>query len=387
MDQKLAFIADHQRELYSMTELCGRFGISRKTGYKWVWRYEEEGLEGLEERSRRPHSCPHESSEEAVGALLEARRRHPTWGPKKLLVLLEKKYPELALPGRSTASEILKRHGMVAPRRRRARRGHPGPPQAGMEGPNDLWTADFKGQFRTTNGQLCYPLTIADGFSRYLLMCQALEGPTHEGTKRFFRKAFEEYGLPHIIRTDNGAPFATVGLGRLSKLSVWWIRLGIFPELIEPGHPEQNGVHERMHRTLKGDTARPPAATLASQQRRFRRFRETFNGLRPHEALDQTPPAELYESSPRPFPSRLPCPQYPDHFEVRKVMRNNGMKWNSQWVMVSRTLIGEQIGLEEIDDGVWTVYFGPLEIARFDERSLRIEDTLGRRSRRKGGTP
>jgi hypothetical protein len=251
-----------------------------------------------------------------------------------------------------------------------------------MTAPNEIWTADFKGQFKTRNGLYCYPLTTQDGFSRYLLGCRGLLEPTTTGARRVFERLFREYGLPRIIRTDNGTPFASHALGRLSTLSVWWVRLGIFPELIEPASPHQNGRHERMHRTLKKATAIPPAPNLRAQQQRFDRFRHDFNHERPHEALAQRLPSELYSASARPFPNRLPPLVYPAHYEVRLVSNNGGIRWGNKRVPVSHLLAQEYVGLEEVDDGRWTVYFGPVVLGWFEERELRIVDHRGRWYRR-----
>jgi putative transposase len=376
MDQRTQFIADHLRDMLSLTELCELYGISRKTGYKWIDRYVRQGPAGLEERSRRPRRSPNATSEEIVGAILEARRRHPSWGGKKLLALLQRRHPRWSLPGRSTACDILSRHGMVPRRRQRRRIGHPGKPTSQILAPNDVWSADYKGQFRVGDGRYCYPLTVADGFSRYLLGCQVLPSTAVAEAKPIFMRLFHEYGLPKRIRSDNGVPFATNTLARLSTL--WWVRLGSLPELIEPGHPEQNGRHERMHRTLKAETTRPAAGSLAAQQRRFNIFREEFNDERPHEALDNATPAACYTTSPRPMPERLPPLEYPDRFEVRYVSANGGIRWNSRWVNVSIVCVGEYVGLEEIADGVWNVYFGPLRLGRLHERRMRIEDAYGR---------
>jgi putative transposase len=381
MDQRTQFIADHLRDMLSLTELCELYGISRKTGYKWIDRYVRQGPAGLEERSRRPRRSPNATSEEIVGAILEARRRHPSWGGKKLLALLQRRHPRWSLPGRSTACDILSRHGMVPRRRQRRRIGHPGKPTSQILAPNDVWSADYKGQFRVGDGRYCYPLTVADGFSRYLLGCQALPSTAVAEAKPIFMRLFHEYGLPKRIRSDNGVPFATNTLARLSTL--WWVRLGSLPELIEPGHPEQNGRHERMHRTLKAETTRPAAGSLAAQQRRFNIFREEFNDERPHEALDNATPAACYTTSPRPMPERLPPLEYPDRFEVRYVSANGGIRWNSRWVNVSIVCVGEYVGLEEIADGVWNVYFGPLRLGRLHERRMRIEDAYGRLYRRR----
>jgi putative transposase len=378
MDQRSLFVAEYSRGYFALSELCGRFGISRKTGYKWLERYAELGRSGLADRSRRPHSCPHQTPACVVDALLECRRRHPTWGAKKLLRIVSRQHPDWLWPSRSTCCELLKRHGLVTAQPRRRWPGHPGRPCTTMKEPNAVWTADFKGHFKTGDGRYCYPLTVVDGYSRYLLACQGLRSTEIELARPVFQRIFAEYGLPGVIRTDNGVPFATTALGRLSTLSVWWIRLGIHPELIEPSHPEQNGSHERMHRTLKRETARPPRGSLPAQQVRFNRFRDEYNDERPHEALGQETPSSLYRPSPRPLPTRVPDLEYPGHFEIRYVSGNGGIRWNCHWVCVTHTLAGEYVGLEEVGDGLWDVYFGPLRLGRMDERRLRIEDHQGR---------
>lgn len=314
-------------------------------------------------------------------AILEARRRHPSWGAKKLVVLLHKDHPRWGLPGRSTVCDILSRHGLVPKQRQRRRIGHPGKPTSAILAPNDLWCADYKGQFKTGNGLYCYPLTVTDGYSRYLLSCQALDSTAVAGAKPVFTRLFRKYGLPMRIRTDNGVPFATTTLARLSALSAWWVRLGVMPELIEPGKPQQNGSHERMHRTLKNETTRPAARNLSAQQRKFNHFRDEFNNERPHEALDQQTPASQYQPSLREMPNKIPPLEYPDRFEVRYVSANGGIRWNKNWVNVSTVCIGEHVGFEEIDDGIWYVYFGPLKLGRFDERHMRIEDQYGKLKR------
>jgi len=306
VDQRMRFIVDLKRGLHSMTELCEMYGVSRKTGYKWKKRYEQDGPAGLVDVTRRPDSSPYATPGRVVDALLKARQLHPTWGAKKLLKLLSGKFDDDQLPARSTACDILKRHGMVKTKRRQRKPGHPGKTEPSMTEPNETWTADFKGHFKTRDGAYCYPLTVADGFSRYLLACQSLPSVEWEGTKKVFERVFREYGLPTIIRTDNGSPFASTAIGRLSSLSVWWIRLGIYPELIEPASPQQNGRHERMHLTLKKETTFPPAGNARAQQRRFNRFVREFNEVRPHEALAMETPATRYEPSTRPFPEKIP---------------------------------------------------------------------------------
>ena len=377
MDQRMQFVADARRAHEDMATLCLRYGISRKTGYKWLARYETGGVPGLLEHSRRPHHSPTLTSDAVCDALFEIRRRHPTWGGKKLVATLRRRAPELPLIAISTAAALLKRHGYITHARRRRPLGHPGRPTTPMSEPNAVWTTDFKGQFPTGDGELCYPLTVADGASRFLLACCALPSVRTSETRPMFERLFRERGLPDRIRSDNGVPFATTALGRLSLLSVWWIRLGIRPELIEPGHPEQNGRHERMHRTLKAETLRPAAATRRAQQRVFDRFRETFNLERPHEALGQRPPASVYTPSTRAYPDELPPIEYPAQCEVRRVSRNGGIRWNNHWVNVSHVLGEEYIAFDEIDDGLWNVYFGPLLLGRFHEPLLRIEDANG----------
>jgi putative transposase len=381
MDQKMQFIADYLCGELSMTELCELYGIARKTGYKFVDRYLNDGPEGLEERSRRPENYARHTAPHIVQAILELRQRHPSWGAKKLLSVLEKRHPRWVLPGRSTVCDILSRHGMVPKKRNRRAIGHPGKPLSEILAPNDLWSADFKGHFKTGDGLYCYPLTVTDGLSRFLLGCQGLHSIAIAESRPVFTRLFKEYGLPLRIRTDNGAPFASTSLGRLSHLSAWWVRLGILPEFIEPGKPQQNGRHERMHRTLKAETTRPPANSCRGQQRKFDRFRQEFNFERPHEALDMQTPASVYKSSPREMPNKLPPLEYPDRFELRYVSANGGFRWKSQWVSLSSVLEGENIGLEEIDDGVWNVFFGPMKLGRLLERHMRIEDDLGRLKR------
>lgn len=381
MNEKMHFVSDVLREFETITDLCMQYDISRKTAYKWIDRYMERGPGGLEEISRKPRHSPNETDPEIIEAFLELRHRHPTWGGKKLLEIVHRRHDSWDLPARATVQDILKRSGMVPIRRFRRRIGHPGKPTSSILAPNDVWSADFKGQFKTRDGVYCFPLTVTDNFSRYLLGCQGLHSTAVSGAKPVFTRLFQEFGLPIRIRTDNGVPFATNSLARLSSLSAWWIRLGVLPELIEPGKPQQNGRHERMHRTLKAETTRPPAGSLGAQQRKFNTFREEFNNERPHEALDQQTPASRYSPSPRPMPDKTPPLVYPDRFEVRYVSGNGAIRWNSDWVQVSTVCSGEYIGFEEIDDGVWNVFFGPLKLGRFHERLMRIEDAYGRLNR------
>lgn len=382
MDARVSFILDWKSQKHEVTELCARYGVSRKTGYKWINRYLEEGADGLWERSHAPHQAPNRTSAEVEEAIVQQRLRHPSWGPKKLIWTLQRWRPELELPSRTTVAEILKRNELVQAKRRPKPVGHPGRPSLAVTKPNDSWSIDFKGQFRTGDGQYLYPLTVTDNHSRYLLACQGLPGTLLEPTQQILTKVFKEHGLPQRMRSDNGAPFAAYTLGRLSRLSVWLLKLGVLPELIEPGKPQQNGRHERMHRTLKDETLRPPAYNAAAQQRKFNTWRREFNDDRPHEAHDGLTPADLHVNSPRQMPSQLLAPEYPDRFEVRYVSANGGIRWRNQWVNVSSVLIGEHVGLEEVDDGQWDVYFANYRLGRLHERFMRIEDTLGRLKRR-----
>jgi putative transposase len=374
--ERTRFVLDFESELFSMTELCERYGISRQSGHQLWRRYQAQGLEGLRDRPRGAKSCPHKTPREVEQALVSLRRKYPSWGPVTLLQWLERERPELTLPVPSTAGEILKRHELIAPRKRRARHRHPGRPYVEMHAPNDVWTADFKGEFLTGDHRYCYPLTIADGRSRYLLGCHGQRATAHAGARTSFTAVFRQYGLPLQILTDNGAPFASRAIGGLSRLSAWWIKLGIHPVRIEPGHPQQNGRHERMHRTLKAETTRPPAANLAAQQRRFERFRRCYNEERPHRALAGAVPAALYRPSVRAYPQREPEITYPGHFKILRVCANGCLSWRRGFVFVSQVLVGEPLGLEAIDDGIWSVHFGPVLLARFDEREGHLTDAV-----------
>jgi putative transposase len=374
MDQRLEFVREYATGLFTMTELAAQYGVSRKTGYHWLDRYDAEGALGLQDRSRRPHSSPQTTDAELIAALVAQRRRHPRWGAKKLLAVVKRRQPDAAWPARSTVCDALKTRGLLVPRQRRQR---PVPPRPSPLGPithaNEVWTADFKGHFRTGDGVYCYPLTVRDGFSRFVLCCDGLAGYTYDATRARFVRAFVAYGLPVRIRSDNGTPFAGAGVGRLSRLAVWWMRLGIVPERIAPGHPEQNGSHEQFHAVLKADTARPPAATRPAQQRRFRRFCHEYNHERPHEALADRVPARLYEASPRPYPRRLPPLDYAGHWEVRRVFENGCLWWRQRSLFLSEALVGQDVGFEEVGEGVWTIYFATVALARFDERCHRIQ--------------
>ena len=375
MNERVKFVAACLRREDSFTDLCRDFGVSRKTGYKWIRRYEAGGPAALADRSRAPHRHPQATPDHVAQAVIALRRRHPHWGPRKLRVVLLRRHPRMALPATSTIGEILKRTGLVR-RRRRIRRSSPyGDRLRQYDAPNAVWCADFKGHF-AIGGERCHPLTISDGFSRYLLRCQALRRPLYRCARRVFESAFREYGLPRAIRTDNGAPFSTLAPGGLSRLAVWWIQLGIRPERILPGRPDQNGRHERMHSTLKAETARPPRSSFRAQQRAFDRFQTEYNEVRPHEALDQEVPACYYRRSPRRYPDYLTHVRYPAHFETRLTYPNGVISFGATQWYVSACLAGQRVGLEPIDGGGYRVYFGEialglLEPRHFDERRQR----------------
>jgi transposase InsO family protein len=307
-----------------------------------------------------------------AAALIELRRRHPTWGAKKLVARLSWSSPELELPSVATASRIIDRAGLV--HRRRASRRLPKTGGAWPRGdrPNAIWCTDFKGQFRTLDGQWCYPLTVMDEHSRFILGCDGHPNIDGKAVRTAFTALFRRHGLPEAIRSDNGGPFASTGLSRLSRLSVWWLRLGIALKRNAPGHPQHNGRHERMHRDLKAETTRPPAADLRHQQRCFDSFVYRHNHERPHEALDQRPPASEYAPSPRPYPERLRDPEYPSHYEVRRVAPNGAVSLWGGYVFLSHALAGERVGLIERDEDAWTVYLGDLAVGVIDRRTRRI---------------
>ena len=370
MNERLKFVAAVLEGEESFSELCERFGISRKQGYKWRNRYEAGGTDALTDRSRAPLSHPHAVPASIANLIVEARRRHPRWGPRKLLVILQRSYPTIEFPVASTVGKILKKRGLIGKRRRR-HRSAPYPDRlGGYVGPNSIWCADFKGHFPVA-GERCHPLTIMDGFSRYLLCCKSLNSPLFEPTRRTFERVFREFGLPNAIRTDNGPPFSSLAPAGLSRLAVWWIRLGIRPERIMPGRPDQNGRHERMHLTLKAETARPPRSSFAAQQRAFDSFRREYNHVRPHESLGNATPASLYSGSPRPFPSKLPELEYPAHMRVHHVQHNGVISVDGVQFYLSNAVDEEYVGLEPVGDGCWKVYFGTVELGVLDARRAK----------------
>lgn len=373
MEERLQFILDAQSDRFTMAELCARYGVSRRIGYKWLTRFAEEGKRGLADRSRAPHSCPHKIRPVVAELLCEFRRTHPDWGARKLLKVLQGRHREIEdWPAASTAADLLARRGLVKKRRRRHPHGHPGVVPITTSAPNDLWTADFKGQFRTGDARYCYPLTIADQHTRYLLTCHGLLSTETLTAKPIFERAFREYGLPLAIRTDNGVPFATQAIHGLSYLNVWWMRLGIAHQRIHPGQPQENGAHERMHRTMKRRAIKPVQRTCTKQQHHFDAFRLEYNTERPHEALALETPASRYDTSPRPYPSKLPALAYPLHFLVKKVTAAGTFRFGPRLLYLANSLVDQHIGLEETDDGVWAIYFNTVLLATLDERDYII---------------
>lgn len=371
MDERLRFVSDSQSGLWTMTELCERYEISRKTGYKWLERYRTEGAAGLSERSRAPHLHGRATPAAVVEAIVSLRQDRPSWGPRKIIAKLSAREPSLEWPSASTAGEILKRAGLVGARRYRRR----GPPRlyelTTPQHANHVWGADHKGWVRLGDGSRVEPLTITDGFSRYLLCAAPSTNTTQAQARPLFERAFEEHGLPDVIRSDNGPPFASTGVTGLTALGVWWIKLGIAHERIDPGHPQQNGRHERMHLTLL-EAMRPPSKNLAEQATRLQAFVKDYNEERPHEALGQKPPASVYASSPRKLPGRLPEPEYPAEAAARRVRSNGEIKWRGETVFVSEALIGEVVAVEETEDGAFYVRFFDHPLGVIDPNTPRL---------------
>ncbi len=353
--------------------LCRRFNISRQTGYTWKRRFEELGPAGLSDRPPLAGRHPNMTSEAVEDAVVAVRKQYPSWGPKKVRRWLIEQRPDLVPPATSTIGEILDRRGLTAPRKRRLR-VPPSPSHLTKATcPNALWTTDHKGSFRLSQGR-CYPLTLMDAWSRYFLKCEALPSTSEQAAWPHYEAAFREFGLPARIRSDNGVPFANAGsLGRLSRLSIWWVKLGIELERIEPGHPEQNGQHERMHRTLE-EAIDEGKHGMDEQQRRFDGFRRIWNHERPHEAIGQRCPARLYETSWRPYPAVIPSPEYAPGVHVRQVGDNGRVSWRGHIFPIGKVLQGEPVGFQEMDDGRWLVSFGPVRLCtvEIDKGVLKV---------------
>lgn len=372
MDEKIKFIAAIKEGSLSMTDLCNNFGISRKTGYKWLERYESHGPSGLEDRVRARLTQEHRIQDSKVNSILQLKAKYMNWGPKKLKIRLEHDNPDTVWPAASTIGDILKQHGLVDRRKKRKRVPPFTQPFSECNESNDSWSADFKGQFLLGNNKYCYPVTITDNFSRYILACDGYLNPTLENVKRSFKYAFIDYGLPNSIKTDNGTPFSSTSIAGLSQLAIWWIKLGILPERIDPGHPEQNGRHERMHKTLKHDTASPPQKTLSAQNELFDNFKQEFNYQRPHEAIGNKTPSEIYNRSSREYTGIVPKIMYDDDYTVRMVRHNGQIKWKGKTFYLTRLLHGEPVGLKEFDNGMWEIMFSFLKLGVLNETKSAI---------------
>lgn len=379
MDEKASFIFEWESGESTVRALCESFGISRTLAYRYIGRYLDHGRAGLLEQSRAPRRVWNRTAEDLEQAVIELRRKKPRHGALKLHQLLREQFGRRPVPAVSTIELILKRHGLVK-KRRRVRRIRETHPIFQADGPNEIWSVDFKGEFRMGNLRYCYPLTVMDTYSRYVLAVVGMHQPTYEGARAVFQALFERYGLPKQIHSDNGEPFASaVSLSRLTRLAVWFMELGIVPVYSDPAHPEQNGRHERMHEELKAEATRPPAYSLGPQQRKFNAFRQEYNEERPHQALGQRRPREFYRASRRRLPARIRPWKYPQGIVVKYVCRNGAIRWGfGKWVMVSTTLATRYVGLEEMAEGKWRVYFRDTLLGYLDEATLRIQDDLGR---------
>ena len=372
VDQRLQFLSSYQQKEMSLSDLCREFEVSRPTGYRWINRYKEVGPEGLLDRSRKPHGCSHATSEATENAILALRSKHPSWGARKLKARLEKVQPRVNWPAASTFGNILHRAGLTNPQQKKRRTTPCSEPFSEVTAPNQLWCMDFKGYFSTGDGTRCDPFTITDAHSRYLIRCQTVSRMDLSQVVAVCEAAMREYGMPARIRTDNGAPFAGTGLLGLSKLSLSWTKMGIVHERIQPGRPQQNGRHERMHRTLKEDTTKPPALTLRLQQKKFDRFRQIFNHERPHEGLNNETPASLYQRSSIMFPRVLTPFTYPRGFQTRRVNTSGDISWHKDRVFISQVFSFEDLGFEEMDEEIFRVYFREIELGELDVTELRF---------------
>lgn len=371
-NEKLMFISDWLKQEFKFNFLCKRYGISRPTGYGLVKRYQIEKEEAFKERSRAPHHIPHKTPMEIEATLIGLKHRYPAWGPAKIRDFLEIERFEGEWPAASTIGEIYKKHGLVKSRRRRKKVAAHSEPLRHCTAPNEVWSADFKGHFRLSNGHYCYPLTITDNYSRFIFACDGFESPACEPVIKSFERVFKDYGLPKAIRTDNGQPFCGLGIGGLTRLSIWFLKLGIMPERIDLGSPQQNGRHERMHRTLKEATIVPGKNNLIEQQKLFNDFITEFNLKRPHQALDSKRPAEVYAPSKQLLPDKVPEVHYPDEFMIKKVKMNGEIHVGGERYYVSELLHKEPIGLEKFDDDRAFIYFSKLKLGILDFKLGKI---------------
>ncbi|MFC2149419.1 integrase core domain-containing protein [Candidatus Auribacterota bacterium] len=372
MDQRIHMIVDWETLNLTITELSLKYNVSRKSVYKWISRYQQIGIDGLKELSRAPINRPHKTSDEIIDLIIAQKLQNRKRGPKKIHAILKQRHPDIEIPVPSTVGYWLKKNGLVMPKKIRRRVPNYTEPFIACKSPNAVWSADFKGQFYMKNGKVCYPLTISDNYSRYLLACQGFSGPRYKETRDVFEATFREYGLPEAIRTDNGTPFAGKSAGALSRLSIWWIQLGVIPERIDKGCPEQNGRHERMHKTLKNEALDPVAFDIKEQQKQFDLFRMEFNYNRPHEAFNQQMPAQHYQKSTRPYVENPPKPCYDYSFTVRKVKHKGEIKFKARTYYLTQLLAGQHIGLNQINDDQWKIYYYFQPIAIMDLRKNKL---------------
>jgi transposase InsO family protein len=382
MDEKFFFINEYRAHRLTITELCKQFGISRTLGYKYIERYNTLGMKGLEELSRKPTSSPTKTPSRIANEIIKVRKDHPRYGADKIKTILERDKPDIQWPSQTTIHTILKNDGLI-PDRKTNRHIYPSNPDFDPQEANDIWSTDYKGKMRLLKPVYSDPLTISDSFSRYLLAADALASATSEATKAVFIRVFKDFGLPLFIHSDNGVPFAcSTSLARLSSLSVWFIELGITPVYSDPGKPGQNGRHERMHRELKAETASPLPKSHYELQNRLDRFIKEYNEYRPHKALNNKTPASIYTRSNHIYTDKIASWDYPGTFEVKRVLKNGAIRWgNDKWIMVATPLIGKDIGLEEIADGLFRVYFRFKLLGYLDVKKLRIQDIQGRLKR------
>ena len=372
MDQKVQLIADWQTERLNVTELSLKYGVSRPIVYKWLNRYKEQGIDGLSDQSRAPLNSPNQTSADTIKLIIKEKLKNRKRGPKKVYHQLKERYPDLEIPVPSTIGDWLKKYGLVKKRKKRLRVPSYTEPFRECQEPNAVWSADYKGQFNTRNGRVCYPLTISDNYSRYLIECHGLPGPRYKETRAIFERAFREHGIPDAIRSDNGIPFAGRGIGGLSRLAIWWIQLGIIPERIAKGCPQQNGRHERMHRTLKEEVLDVKSKNMKEQQKRFDWFRFDYNEYRPHEALGQQAPTKHYGKSSRPYIEKPVTPEYDVNYKVRQVKRGGEIKFKNKAYYLTGLLHGQPVGLKEVGDSLWSIYYSFMALGTLDLRKNKV---------------
>ncbi len=372
MELKIQLIKDWESEYFTISALSQKYEISRPTVYKWLKRYKNFGFEGLKEQSRAPRNSPNRTSKKILNLVIAEKLKNRKRGPRKVRAQLKRKHPELNIPAVSTIGYWLKKEGLVEKRKKRLHVPPYTQPFNACNAPNDSWSIDYKGQFYMKNGRVCYPLTISDNFSRYILCCQALEGPRYEPTRSCLESIFREYGLPDAIRSDNGTPFAGKSIGGLTRLMIWLIMLGIIPERIKKGCPQENGRHERMHRTLKSDALDPIAENMKEQQKAFDLYMYDYNHERPHESLNDLTPSDYYVKSKRPYVERPHLSDYDHDYLVRQVRHSGEIKFKGRLFLITRLLTGQPVGLKEIDDGLWQLQFSFYVLGSIDLRKNKV---------------